>query len=332
MNRQLQYFNTPSRCCTLLLGPGLLVIGAMTGSSPLVAADAPSWPCYQGPNGNFSASDCNLTLVDDLAQAKLLWKSEEPTPVGAGQSKRYGGHGWHTISLGNYKAVTIPLAGGGTVTSGGGVPLPSGGCASPVMADGRLFVSYFVPTGEVVDAGEQTKRDKGPGTWTPDYWKVDAHDVILAIDPATGKTLWKQVFANKGINWQDHKSCMTGHAPCTYNGRVYAIGSTCRVYCVEAATGKPVWEADLGAEHQRIEEHKKKSLETKAATFGVNRGHCNSSAFAAGVLVCPDYQGGLIGFDGVSGKKLWSLTACIGKYGTPTRSRTGRCRVLSTGN
>ena len=46
---------------------------------------APSWPCFHGPNGNFSATDCGLTLVDDLRDAKLLWKSQEPTPPGAAQ-------------------------------------------------------------------------------------------------------------------------------------------------------------------------------------------------------------------------------------------------------
>ena len=31
-----------------------------------------------------------------------------------------------------------------------------------LAADGRVFVSYFVPSGDVVDAAEQQKRDKGP--------------------------------------------------------------------------------------------------------------------------------------------------------------------------
>jgi hypothetical protein len=57
-----------------------LICGIFAVTQPFVAraADAPSWPCYQGPNGNFSATDCGLTLVDDLKDARLLWKSHEP--------------------------------------------------------------------------------------------------------------------------------------------------------------------------------------------------------------------------------------------------------------
>lgn len=147
----------------------LLIFGlAIFTPSAARAADAPSWPCYHGPNGNFSATDCGLTLVDDLKDTQLLWKSAEPTPPGAAQSPRYGGHAWHRISLGDFKPLRIPLADGGEVISGGGIPLPGGGASSPLVADGRVFVNYFVPSGEVVDAGEQQKRDKGPGTWTPD--------------------------------------------------------------------------------------------------------------------------------------------------------------------
>jgi hypothetical protein len=123
------------------------------------ASDLLSWPCYHGPNANFSATDCGLTLIDDLKDARLVWKSQEPTPPGAAQSPRYGGHGWHN-SLTDFKSIKIPLMGGGEATSGGGIPLPGGGASSLLVADGRIFASYFVPSGEVVDAVEQQKRDR----------------------------------------------------------------------------------------------------------------------------------------------------------------------------
>ncbi|MBY0460986.1 MAG: hypothetical protein K2V38_27005, partial [Gemmataceae bacterium] len=101
-----------------------------------------------------------------------MWKSQEPTPPGAAQSPRYGGHGWHGISLKDFKPVKIPLAG------------------------------------------------------------------------------------------------------------------------------------DLGAEHLKLEDIKKKGLAEKKAFGGINRGHCHGSTFAGDVWVCPDFQGGLIGFDGATGKRL----------------------------
>ena len=89
----------------------LAVLTIVALALPASAAEAPSWPCFQGPNSNFSATDCGLTLVHDLAHARLLWKSQEPTPPGAAQSPRYGGHAWHRISLGDFKPIAIPLAG-----------------------------------------------------------------------------------------------------------------------------------------------------------------------------------------------------------------------------
>ena len=299
---------------------------------PALAADGPSWPCYQGPNGNFSATDCRLSLVDDLRHARLVWKSEEPTPPGAAQSPRYGGHAWHRISLGDFKPVEIPLADGGRVTSGGGIPLPGGGASSLLVADGRVFASYFVPSGHVVDDGERAKRDNGPETWTPDYWKVAADDVVLAINADTGKTLWKTAFADKGLNWTDHKSIITNHTGVVFGGRVYAIGSTCRVYCLDARTGEVMWQSDLGAEHRRLQEIKQKGLAEKKSFGGVNRGHCHGSTFAAGVWVCPDFQGGMIGFDGKTGAKLWQVAKCLAHHVTPTRWVHHRTESIVTGN
>ena len=68
----------------------LLVVASAVLGAKAYAAE-PSWPCCQGPNGNFSATDSSLTLVDDLHQARLLWKSEEQPPPGAAQHERQSG-------------------------------------------------------------------------------------------------------------------------------------------------------------------------------------------------------------------------------------------------
>ena len=35
------------------------------------------WPAVHGPFGNFVAPQTGLKMIDDLAQARKLWKSEE---------------------------------------------------------------------------------------------------------------------------------------------------------------------------------------------------------------------------------------------------------------
>jgi outer membrane protein assembly factor BamB len=306
------------RLASRLLRP-LVAALCLVGLAAAAPAEgpAPNWPCFHGPHGNFSAAETGVAIVDDLHDARLLWKSEAATPPGAAQSPRYGGHAFHGISLGKFQPVKIPLARGGDVTSGGGIPLPGGGAGSLVVDAGRVFCWFFSPTGDVVDATETAKRSAGP--WTPDYWKVDADDVVLAVDAETGKTLWKKVFASKGMNWCDHKSIITNHSPCVFGGRVYAIGSTCRVYCLDAAKGDVVWEGDLGAEHQRLESVKKEGLAKRKVYGGVNRGHCNGTAFAGGTLVCPDFKNGLIGLDGATGRKLWQIADALDHHSTPTR-------------
>ena len=293
----------------------------IAGTATLLAGEAPGWPYYLGPNSNLSATETGVALVDDLGKAALVWKSEAKTPPGAAQSQRYGrGHGWHRISLNDFNERKLPLRDGGTTTSGGGVPLPGGGANSLLVSNGVVYCTYFSPSGDVIDADEAAKRSPGgEGTWSPSYWKVSADDVIVAIDAATGKTRWTRTFADKGMNWCDHKSIITGHTGCVFDGRVYALGSTCRIYCVSASSGAVVWEGALPGENEKFEALKKANLAAKKVFSGMNRQHCNSMGYAGGVLVCPDFNGGIVAFDGANGSVLWKKADCIGKYGTPTR-------------
>ena len=77
------------------------------------------WPCWSGPYQNFRAIACGHELVDDLHQAKLVWQSEEVTPVAkAFQSQSHFPGGRH-----------------GETQKG----LYAGGGASPIIADGRVL-------------------------------------------------------------------------------------------------------------------------------------------------------------------------------------------------
>ena len=63
----------------LLLGAAARVDGDGEGKS--------SWPCWRGPTSSGSVDEPAIEVVDDLGQAKRVWKSEErfPMPYGRGR-------------------------------------------------------------------------------------------------------------------------------------------------------------------------------------------------------------------------------------------------------
>jgi len=96
----------------------------------------------------------------------------------------------------------------------------TGGYSSVAIADGRLFT--------------QTKDQK--------------EDLVVCFDAAGGKKLWEYRYACDYADFPSlDKRFLTGpKATPTVNGdRVYAMGNTGLLLCLDARTGKPVWERDL---------------------------------------------------------------------------------------
>jgi outer membrane protein assembly factor BamB len=202
--------------------------------------------------------------------------------------------------------------------------LPGGGGSSPVVAGGLVFLSYFVPSGDVVDeAYLDREREFGRET-TPDHWRIGADDVLHAIDAATGQTAWRRVFAGQGINWHDAKAGPCNVTPCVDGGRLFAVGTTGRLYCVDARTGAEIWQADLGRRHRQIEEIKAECLRKRSfgghSTF--NRDFGGAPVVLDGVLVLPDFDGnpcGLLGLDAASGAVRWRIPKATAQDAIPAR-------------
>ncbi|MGB2824652.1 MAG: PQQ-binding-like beta-propeller repeat protein, partial [Phycisphaerae bacterium] len=278
-----------------------------------------SWPAWYGPGCNFAAEPSGHRLVDSLAESRLLWKSQERFGSGKAQSPRYG-----VIA-----------------EDGGRLPLlPSSGGASPVVAGGNVYVYYLMPSGEAVDEKLlEQRREKAKGgplpRWEMDLWRIAADDVIACLDGRTGRTLWRTVYKGAGANWHDSKAGPCNVTPCIWKGKVYAIGSTGRVYCLDAATGGQVWQSSIGRRHFAIEAAKAVALKQRRyGRLTFNRDFGGAPTVTDGVVVMPDFTSkgacGLLGLDAETGREFWRLPGAVAEDSTPLRyEHDGKAYIIS---
>ncbi len=250
---------------------GRIVSGEQLAKVNDIPADK-SWPMYLGPvGGGVAAEPTGVELVDSFNDARLMWRTEE-TDIGQG--------------IGSISRMMDRWRDAGTRRTGSG-------SASPVAGGGKVFLSYYVPSparGYPEKKAQQMAKEAGKDVdKLPEYalQKIypAADDVVLAMDAETGKTLWKAVMKDRGINHQHHKEGPFDMTPAYHDGRVFAIGMSGWLYAFDAETGKPLWEVKLA---------------------GAGRGnHWSSSVVALpGVVVAP--QGRTwCGFDPKTGKRLW---------------------------
>lgn len=255
------------------------------------------WPCWSGPFTSLAAAPCGLKLLDDFAKARPVWRGEELVPNGNGNALNY-----HNLALRDR-------------TMGGG--------ASAVVADGRVFVSYYQPAGneymKLVNkehprgvAGDQYAAElaKKAGLklspFMSEKFLVKADDVVVCMDAATGKTLWKAVFAGESMNQPSHKGGAVNNTPCVADGRVFAMGPGGTLRALDAKTGKLLWRRPgLSAEGVK--------------PFSGARNMCTAPIYAGGALIMPDHGTTLRGIDPASGKDLWKLPGMSHPHQVPAR-------------
>jgi outer membrane protein assembly factor BamB len=287
------------------LGPGK--VASAEEARPPAAGQAwrVGWPCYLGPSGNGGGVSSGLALVEDLAEARLVWSSEARIPHGKA-------HNPHTLPEDKGK--------------------PGGGGASPIVADGLVFLWYYQPCGPVDQvrfksaASAEGSRYGGPKA-DENTWRIGADETIVAMDASTGKTVWTQTFADEGINIQSGKDAgISNHSMAYGEGKVYALGTMNRVYCLEARTGQLIWR---GQNNSTPALEKAKALGLKNGRMVDKGGHSHEHGrgtsgliVVGGVLMVPrgtHSGGGLIGLDAQTGAKLWDIADPIrGPSATPT--------------
>jgi outer membrane protein assembly factor BamB len=103
-------------------------------------------------------------------------------------------------------------------------PLGTGHSAI-VADDGRLFTLYRIGNG---------KSDRGP-------WSQE--EIVVALDAATGRTLWEHKYPSK---IEDFSRGAGPHAtPLVVGDRVFAFGTNKQLHAFDKRTGKVLWSHDL---------------------------------------------------------------------------------------
>ena len=292
--------------------------GTLTGTAKTAAQlreeqalpEGPQWPVWQGPSHDRTSADSDLELVDDLADARLVWKSEAAIPGAPGRS---GGLVRKALGV-----PTTPVAGGG---------------ATPIVADNRVFLRYAYPSGDVYDNKAMAKLVErfGPDFENRDKIKVAADDIVLALDARTGETLWKTTLQDSGRNYQEHKQSQNNLTAAYHDGRVFAVGSTLRLYALDAATGELVWQSNLGPRHTQLEKDKAEGMEA-----GWYRGTqpFRDFGFAPTIiddkLIVSDGRDTLLAFDPATGNMLWQAEKTVSNNATPVPwTHDGKTDIVS---
>ncbi len=172
------------------------------------------------------------------------------------------------------------------------------GYAGPAVADGRVFV---------LDWRENT------GSRT-----LDGTERAVALDEATGAVLWTH-------EWQtSYRMLMASYAvgpratPTVDGDRVYVVGATGRLFCLDVETGDVIWEKDYVADY-----------DTSVPTWGVA-----SAPLVDGdkliTVVGGEPDALVVAFDKRTGDEIWRAVEVVAEmgYGQPVIYEAGGARQL----
>jgi outer membrane protein assembly factor BamB len=263
-----------------------------------------SWGSMLGPAGSAAAAmPSSAKVVDSLDQARLVWRSEDRIPQGLAPITRFMQNWDGAASLRS-----------------------SGGSFSPVLAEGKVFCSYRLPRpgaigskkgqpSDIIPTAQKLGLEPTPSFAMEKLW-AECDEIVVAMDAATGKTVWRAVIGIGVGNVQNHKERESDRTPAYGDGRVYIIGRAGFVYAFEAATGKPLWQAPC-AGRQPI------NGELHAAGTGAF-----SLTAGAGVVLAPSRSGCWAGLDGATGAEKYQVKGAIASWSATRWMDQGKLHFL----
>ena len=172
------------------------------------------------------------------------------------------------------------------------------GYAGPAVAGGRVFVLDW-------------RAD-------PDSRTLDGAERLLALDEETGAVLWTHEWATSYQIIQARYAIGPRATPTVDGDRVYVVGATGRLWCLDAATGAVVWQKDYIADY-----------DTTVPTWGIT-----SAPLVDGerliALVGGEPDALVVAFDKRTGEELWRALDIVGEmgYAQPIIYEAGGARQL----
>lgn len=187
-------------------------------------AKGADWPQQHGPTLTGSAIDCERELIDNIADARLLWVADVPIPGGRGGIPR-SPFGFFPIN-----------------NSGLGMTQFS----APIVANGKVYLAIPYADQSVVDSVPGLKNDPRVIRGVDPRALADEvglmQDTLFCFDAQTGRTLWiYQDLRRSGLVGKSK----SGRALTAvyHDGKVIFRGQA-SLYCVDAETGKLRWKLD----------------------------------------------------------------------------------------
>jgi outer membrane protein assembly factor BamB len=298
------------RTVIIVLSLTVLAISAHAADALATADPEPAWPMYHGPFGNFLARSYGVALRDVLGDdLKPVWTAKARLGMAKGRPWAWQGYIDNCV--------------------------PPGSDAAPIIAQGMVFATSFRPRGpvpqKIVDELTTGPLKDKAARYIATCGSLDslagvtADDVCVAVDLDSGAIRWEAVEEGAGLSHPMGKRNGFGVSPAYAAGRVFCMGSTGNLYAYEAATGKKLWQADIGPHRQTLLKLR------EAGTHGPGDMEC-SLVVAGDVVVAPVFdQGSLAAYDQVTGAQRWRIAEALLGQTTPGLFRDGQRTLVLAG-
>lgn len=184
----------------------------------------------------------------------------------------------------------------------------------PVKWPARLDRIWTTPTG----TGYSTPIATAAAIF--DFSRDGEQEAIQAIDRATGKRLWRHAYptAFKPNQYATAAGRGPNSTPLYHDGRVYTLGITSILSCLDAKTGALLWRKDFSS---------------RVRTDNLFAGTAMSPLIDSGQLIATigdDTKGGILALDPATGATRWSWEEDGAGYASPVIAEWDGVRQLVT--